>query len=278
MTWFKVDDGFYDHPKVSELSNAAIGLWTKAGSFCSKHLTDGVISAQQVRMLKGTPAQVRALIDAGLWGETTTELGAKAYSFLNWFDYQPTRNSVEDSRQQWREKKRKSRERKDAKQRKGENVPGGVPEMSPEGTNGGVPEMSGSIPVPSRPDPSSSGTGSQPPYGGNVREEVAGGEITMDALAAATRRARAAGVSETAIQAGTREFTNRNGDKGPGLLRILIDEAAAREARTAPLNAAKSARRAAIDACDMCDENGIAYDGGVARRCTHTTTKPEPPF
>ena len=38
---------------------------------------------------------------------------------------------------------------------------------------------------------------------------------------------------------------------------------------------AKAERRAAIDACDLCDDNGIRYADGQAHRCTH---KPEPPF
>lgn len=33
MTWFKVDDGFYDHPKVDQLPNAAVGLWVKCGAW-----------------------------------------------------------------------------------------------------------------------------------------------------------------------------------------------------------------------------------------------------
>ena len=40
---------------------------------------------------------------------------------------------------------------------------------------------------------------------------------------------------------------------------------------------AKAKRRAAIDACDLCDDNGIRYADGQAHRCTHE--KPtEPPF
>ena len=40
---------------------------------------------------------------------------------------------------------------------------------------------------------------------------------------------------------------------------------------------AKAKRRAAIDACDLCDDNGMQYQGGEAWHCTHE--KPtEPPF
>ena len=116
MTWFKVDDGFYDHPKVEELPNAAVGLWVKAGAWCSKHETDGVIPASRVKALKGTPSQISALIRCGLWVETESESGAKAYSFRNWLDYQPGREERREERAMWREKKRKSRRRKSAEQ------------------------------------------------------------------------------------------------------------------------------------------------------------------
>lgn len=51
MVWFKVDDGFYDHPKFLDVPNAAIGLWAKAGAWCVKHDTNGYISKKQTRLL-----------------------------------------------------------------------------------------------------------------------------------------------------------------------------------------------------------------------------------
>lgn len=79
MPWFKVDDSFYDHPKFLDVPNAAVGLWTKAGAWCGKHLTDGVIPATQVKRFKGTNAQVNALISAGLWEEHP-----QGYKFVHW--------------------------------------------------------------------------------------------------------------------------------------------------------------------------------------------------
>lgn len=86
MPWFKVDDGFYDHPKVENLPMAARGLWLTCGVWCAKHLTDGVISAKRVRALGGTPAQIKALIKNGLWSECKGDSGAKCYAFHDWFD------------------------------------------------------------------------------------------------------------------------------------------------------------------------------------------------
>lgn len=149
MAWFKVDDGFYDHPKVEELPNAAIGLWIKAGTWCAKHETDGLISAARVRALKGSASQVRSLISARLWVETVTDSGAKAYRFWDWIDYQPTREQREEDRAVWREKRRKQRDEKRHKQAKCENVPQSVSESESRS----VSEMSGTRPDPTRPDP-----------------------------------------------------------------------------------------------------------------------------
>lgn len=276
MTWFKVDDGFYDHPKVEQMPNAAVGLWVKAGTWCAKHETDGVIPASRVKALKGTASQIRALIECGLWCETTTSLGAKAYSFRDWLDYQPSREEREEERASWREKKRKSRRQKLDNRRKSENVHGGVPEMSPEGTPEGVPEMSGTIPDPSRPDPTYiGGTTSQPSYGGTAREAGGGGEEhdPLDALAAAAQRARDAGISERAIQAGTAEYERRPHPKGPGLLRTLIDDAWREERAAARALAAIDERRNAITDCGRCNDQGFietTIDGKPAViRCNH---------
>lgn len=259
---------------MENLSNAAIGLWVKSGSWCSKHETDGVIPASRVKALKGTPSQIRALIECGLWVETRSDLGAKCYSFRSWLDYQPSREEREEERAVWREKKRKSRRQKLDNQRNRQNVPGGVPGMSTEGTFEGVTEMSGTIPVPSRPDPTNiGGTGSQPTYGDQGDGQVAG-SLTLDGLADATRRARQAGISESAIATGTRKFNARPNPKGPGLLRTLINDAWETEQTTHTNAEAKTQRRAAIDACTQCDDLGyVKVANGTVAKCTHQPMK-----
>ncbi|MBU5654501.1 hypothetical protein KPA07_06190 [Corynebacterium aurimucosum] len=122
MPWFKVDDSFYDHPKFIDVPNAAIGLWTKAGAWCSKHLTDGVIPATQVKRFKGTNAQVNALISAGIWIEDRSESGSKVYRFHDWNGWQPTREQKLKEREEQAERQRKSRERKAQEQEERRNV------------------------------------------------------------------------------------------------------------------------------------------------------------
>ncbi|MFW9223410.1 hypothetical protein [Corynebacterium striatum] len=134
--------------------------------------------------------------------------------------------------------------------------------------------MSGTIPVPSRPDPTNiGGTGSQPTYG-DQGDRQAAGSLTLDELADATRRARDAGIPDTAIAAGTREFNRRPEPKGPGLLRTLINDAWEAE-QTSQANAdAKAQRRAAIDACTQCDDLGyVKVANGTVAKCTHQPMK-----
>jgi hypothetical protein len=69
MPWFVVDDNAYSHPKLIAAGNAALGLWLRAGSYAAQHLTDGIVPAAVVRMCSGTTAQVRRLVQAGLWHE-----------------------------------------------------------------------------------------------------------------------------------------------------------------------------------------------------------------
>ena len=110
MTWFKVDDSFYDHPKVVDLSMAARGLWVTAGSYCGRHLTDGHITRKRVRALAGrSAAQVRELIDAGLW--TVCAEHTDCLIFHDWESMQPTKESEQKRRDEAAERKRRSREK-----------------------------------------------------------------------------------------------------------------------------------------------------------------------
>lgn len=161
MVWFRVDDSFYDHPKVVSIPRAeglraaAVGTWTLAGDWCARHLTDGVIPIAQVEELGGTMAGALALVKAKLWTKTKNE-----FRFKSWAEYQPTRSQVESARES--ERTRKARQR--SKPQESEQSPGPVPPGHPPdnmrtsgGTDTGVPPVSHQVsghPVPSRPDPS----------------------------------------------------------------------------------------------------------------------------
>jgi len=100
VPWFRVDDSFSDHPKVEALlaggrSDAAIALWTLAGSWCAKHLTDGQIPASKVARLgvSSHRAASAELVRVGLW-----IVAGDGFAFHQWGERQPSREAVTEKR------------------------------------------------------------------------------------------------------------------------------------------------------------------------------------
>lgn len=116
MPWFKVDDTFAFHPKVLAAGNAAAGLWARAGSWSMQQLTDGYVPAQVAQQL-GTRAEIRRLVDAGLWVAKDD-----GYVFHEWDQRQPSRVQVHADREAAKERQRRARDA--AKKRRDE---GGAP-------------------------------------------------------------------------------------------------------------------------------------------------------
>ena len=122
MTWFKVDDGFSDHPKVRSIPRkhraSAIGLWTLAGAWSSRHLTEGVIPGYMLEDLGCTKAQADALVSANLWHRSShachecVQPGPGSYVFHAWCERNPSRAQVERERQASADRQRKARERR----------------------------------------------------------------------------------------------------------------------------------------------------------------------
>jgi hypothetical protein len=93
VPWFNVDDGFCSHPKALATSLSARGLWVTAGSWCSAHLTDGVVPSHVLASLGGTPELADELVAAGLWKRRRG-----AFVFHEWSPRNPTRVEVEAMR------------------------------------------------------------------------------------------------------------------------------------------------------------------------------------
>lgn len=43
MPWLQVDDGEGDAPWVWDIGNEAYGVYVRLGTYCAKHLTDGLV-------------------------------------------------------------------------------------------------------------------------------------------------------------------------------------------------------------------------------------------
>ena len=257
----------HSHPKMRGLDMASRGLWVTAGSWCAAYMTDGEISEREMKLLGGTRRQAEKLVAAGLWRLVDDAPGARRYAFHDWAEFQPTRAETTAKRQRDAERKAEARAAKAAKQAIVDKV-----RSDTSRTSARSPLYQGNaesaLPGPARPDPSLSVIGSQPTTGSRGQADWPAGD-ELDALGAATQRARDAGISETAIKAGTAEYQRRPAPKGPGLLRTLINDAWDQErSRTANDNA-RAARRATIDACDRCDDNGWVIGTNPAVKCTH---------
>jgi hypothetical protein len=104
MVWFRVDDNLAFHPKAMQAGNAAMGLWVRAGSWCTQQLNDGVVPREIVAALGGNEFVADDLVAAGLWHEHP-----KGYEFHDWKGYQFTRSEVEANRAAARDRMQRRR-------------------------------------------------------------------------------------------------------------------------------------------------------------------------
>lgn len=140
MAWFKVDDGFWSHPKVMLLSDSAVALWVKAGTYSCQHLTDGYIPTQLLRFL-GSETAAQELVESGLWNDDE-----QGFRFHDWDDYQETSDAVRARREQARERQRKRRAMRD----KPRDTSNGHADVTRDSR---VSSQKVSTPDPTRPDP-----------------------------------------------------------------------------------------------------------------------------
>lgn len=142
MTWFKVDDGLAFHTKTIRAGNPAMGLWVRAGAWCSQHLTDGMIPTD-VALTMGTQEDADRLVKVGLWEVADDE----SYRFHDWFDSNPSRAEVEAARKRERDKKAHARARRAADMQLSLTDDCDDPEDTPEDNPGPVPEgVQGDVP------------------------------------------------------------------------------------------------------------------------------------
>lgn len=111
MAWARIDDSFYDHPKIVAVWDrcpGAIGLHARALAYATKHLTNGRLPGSVVAYLspcdsERTP-QVDALVEGQLWYADGTD-----YLIHDFLDWNPSKDEVKEKRRSDRERKRESR-------------------------------------------------------------------------------------------------------------------------------------------------------------------------
>lgn len=109
MTWFRLDDNFHSHRKVTKAGDA-IALWACAASWASQQLTDGWVPDYVIRNWSEHPeSHAKRLEQVGLW-EAGTHEGESGWWFHDWLDRNPSRQQVEATRDATRERQKKWRE------------------------------------------------------------------------------------------------------------------------------------------------------------------------
>lgn len=112
MVWLRIEDSFTEHPKVMDLSDRSFRLHMTALCYCSRNLTDGVISTKALRVISAlvtsarTTANVAELVAANLW--RPIDGGHEINDFLR---YNPPAEKVKKDRDDARERMRTRRER-----------------------------------------------------------------------------------------------------------------------------------------------------------------------
>ena len=98
MSWVKLDDQFFMHPKVLPLSRGAKLLYLSALTYASAQLTDGHLNEAAVSAVARTvgvqPRLSADLRDAGLWDRTED-----GYVIHDYLAYNPSREQVLRARQ-----------------------------------------------------------------------------------------------------------------------------------------------------------------------------------
>ena len=147
MTWFKVDDGFWCNPKTMLVSDAAIALWLRAGTWASQQLTDGRIPRRALSLFSADAGVAAELVSAGLWIDS-----GDVYEFHDWHVYQPSAKVEKAKRAKRAEAGRKGAEARWGVGRDGKRD--GKSHSKPRGNGSG--KASSKPNAPSRPVPSSS--------------------------------------------------------------------------------------------------------------------------
>lgn len=210
MSWARLDDGFADHPKILDLSDAAFRLHVCALCLSSRRSTDGFIATRDLRILAGMmldTVDLSPLVQeltkardpyAPLW--EAKEGGWEIHDFL---EYNPPAELVEKQKARARERMKRLRARQEelAEERSRERASerSGERDASRDGVR------SRPRPVPSRPVPTpkepngSSGGSPKPPYAQDSAAQQAALEVLRDTWPEFKRRAfKALGIDDKA--------------------------------------------------------------------------------
>jgi len=147
MVWFRVDDGFPTSRKVLSIPKrrraTAIGVWTLAGAWCARELTDGTLPRYALEEIPSGPQASADLVSSGLWIQRGPD-----FEFHDWAEYQPSREEVLKEREAHAARQKAYRDRK-----KAERDASRKKESDASRDAAVTPAVTAPRPDPTRPDP-----------------------------------------------------------------------------------------------------------------------------
>lgn len=238
MSWFPVDDAFHSHPKARRAGLEAIGLWVVSGSFCMAYLTDGFVPEWFVKEKPKGLTLAKRLVAADLWkhGDNGIETG---WWFHDW-KHECTKAEIEKAREKARLRKRKSREQHS-------DVTGDVTgDVTRDKTRDGTVSSHDCL-GPTQPNPT------QP----------------INTLVALSWGVTQADAREPSQRCAKHETTTGPVPPCSGCATAREAHRAWTAERDADAQRAKADRRAAIDGCALCDDQGMSETIDGLTRCNH---------
>ena len=280
MPWFKVDDQLDGNKKVRSIPRRnrtkAIGLWTLAGAFCARELTDGFVPDYMIPELWSTPKIADELVSVGMW-----ERVENGYKFVHWSEFQPTSDEVKSKRQNESERKRRWREKalgqrsKAHEQEEQENVPLGQERLSqrPSARSPSVRPL-----YPTRPDPTLKKEGKKETGDVTAEASPTPSPSPLDAPSGGSRASLGFSAYGTLDDPRCAKHKDLPRDQVPA----CRDCAHARQVLQERHDHEKREARRLVDECPWCDERGIAnlhdrMGRPVAVRCDHVRVPVAPP-
>ena len=98
MSWAKLDDQFFDHPKARQVGKDGRALYVAALCWTAGNLTDGFIASSDLQLVAAKAevpgaATARRLVTAGLWAAVPT-----GWLIHDYHDYNPSGDEVRKRR------------------------------------------------------------------------------------------------------------------------------------------------------------------------------------
>jgi hypothetical protein len=107
MSWFRVSDGWTEHPRFADADAADIAFWLACVAYCARNQTDGVIQKRTLKRIRFcTQKRVNKMYELGL----LIDSGNGSVLIRDYLDHNPSKASIQERKAKWRERQRRYRD------------------------------------------------------------------------------------------------------------------------------------------------------------------------